>query len=173
MGSASITEEFRGFMSAYFTGVTIVTSVDAGGRPHGLTCSSLTSVTLDPPTLLVCLDERTGTLRAVRERGAFAVNLLHEGGTPAARLFASASASRFEQVAWRAAATGLPWLVEDAYGVAECDVADLVPVGDHVVVFGLVRQAVLTGGPGGGSGTDRPLLYGRRGFAAGVAGAVR
>ncbi|MFI6458779.1 flavin reductase family protein, partial [Streptosporangium amethystogenes] len=49
-------DAFRGFMSSYFTGVTIIASIDGDERPHGLTCNSLTSVTLDPPTLLVCLD---------------------------------------------------------------------------------------------------------------------
>ncbi|MEU5553660.1 flavin reductase family protein [Micromonospora sp. NPDC047793] len=151
-------EAFRGFMSAYFTGVAVVTSVDAEGRPHGLTCNSLTSVTLDPPTLLVCLGEHSGTLGAVRDRAGFLVNLLHEGGRGAAELFASRAADRFDRVGWRENRSGgLPWLVDDAYAMAECTVADVKIVGDHAVVFGEVVAVQTTRG--------NPLLYGRHTFS--------
>jgi flavin reductase (DIM6/NTAB) family NADH-FMN oxidoreductase RutF len=155
-----IPDAFRRFMSAYFTGVTIITTVDGHGRPHGLTCNSLTSVTLSPPTLLVCLDVRSGTLAALRTRGGFVVNLLHKGGQRAAELFASSQPDRFDQVAWRRSAhIGLPWLVDDAYAVAECQVADTMVVGDHAVVLG--RVVNVENGPGS------PLLYGMRAFSGG------
>ncbi|MFI0979477.1 flavin reductase family protein [Streptomyces sp. NPDC021093] len=148
---------FRDFMSSYFTGVSIVTAVDPSGRPHGLTCSSLTSVTLSPPTLQVCLESRSGTLAALRARGTFAVNLLHQGATGTASVFASTRPNRFERTAWRPAPTlGVPWLYDDAYAVAECEIADTVVIGDHVVVFGRVVSVE--------NGVGRPLLYGRRGF---------
>ncbi|AVZ73104.1 oxidase [Streptomyces lunaelactis] len=148
---------FRDFMSSYFTGVSIVTAVDPSGRPHGLTCSSLTSVTLSPPTLQVCLESRSGTLAALRAQGTFAVNLLHQGGTGTASVFASTRPDRFERTAWRPTPTyGLPWLHDDAYAVAECEIAETVVIGDHVAVFGRVMSVE--------NGVGRPLLYGRRGF---------
>ncbi|MFF0744462.1 flavin reductase family protein [Streptomyces sp. NPDC004111] len=148
---------FRDFMSSYFTGVSIVTAVDPAGRPHGLTCSSLTSVAMDPPTLQVCLADRSGTLAALRAQGTFAVNLLHQGGRGTASVFASTRPDRFERTAWRHTPThGLPWLHEDAYAVAECEVAETLTIGDHVAVFGRVRHVE--------NGAGRPLLYGRRGF---------
>ena len=147
----------RGFMNGYYTGVTIVTSVDVSGRPHGLTCNSLVSVTLDPPTLLVCLDRKAGTLNAVRECGAFAVNLLSERGKAAAQTFASPDPDRFASVRWEPSPQGLPRLVDDAFAIAECTVADEHSVGDHVVVFGRVRD--IEGEP------DSPLLYGMRTFS--------
>lgn len=143
-------------MNGYYTGITVVTSVDAEGRPHGLTCNSLVSVALDPPTLLVCLDNRTGTLAAVRECGAFAVNLLAERGRAAAEVFASRRPDRFAAVQWERSASGLPRLVDDAFAVAECKVTDMHTVGDHVVVFGLVQD--IDGEPAS------PLLYGMREF---------
>lgn len=153
-------DAFRGFMSSYFTGVTIITSIDGDERPHGLTCNSLTSVTLDPPTLLVCLDVRSGTLAAVSSRGEFTVNLLDDGAQSTAELFASPKSDRFDQVAWqRTALTGLPWLVEDAFAVAECQVAETLIVGDHAVLFG--RVVNVQAGPG------NPLLYGMGAFSAG------
>ncbi|HEX6355324.1 flavin reductase family protein [Actinophytocola sp.] len=145
------------FMNGYFTGVTIVTSVDGAGRPHGLTCNSLVSVTLDPPTLLVCLDRGSGTLTAVRERGAFAVNLLSEQARAAAEVFASPDPDRFAAVAWQPSPHGkLPQLTDDAFAFAECMVTDLHAVGDHVVVFGRVLD--VAGEP------RNPLLYGMRTF---------
>jgi len=155
-GSAS---HFRQFMSCWYTGVSIVTSVDADDRPHGLTCTSLSSVALDPPTLLVCLQTGSGTLAAIRERGAFVVNLLHESGRAAAERFASAQPDRFAHVRWRPAPiTGLPWLAQETLAMAECLVTDSAIVGDHVIVFGTVENVVA--GPG------HPLLYGSRAFHA-------
>lgn len=146
-------------MGSYFTGVTVVASVDGAGGLHGLTCNSLSSVTLDPPTLLVCLDVRSGTLGAVLDSGAFTVNLLGDSARSTAELFASPQPDRFERVAWRRTAlTGLPWLVEDALAVAECRVSDSVAVGDHVVVFGRVVNIE--------NGTGSPLLYGMGRFSA-------
>ena len=157
-GDGATPDVFRDFMSAYFTGVTIITSVDADGRPHGLTCNSLTSVTLSPPLLLVSLAVRSGTLAALRSRSAFVVNLLHDSGQRAAELFASPRADRFDLVAWRRSPRlGLPWLTDDAYAGAECQVVSTMVVGDHALVFGRVLNVE------GGSGS--PLLYGMRTFS--------
>jgi flavin reductase (DIM6/NTAB) family NADH-FMN oxidoreductase RutF len=157
---AAPADAFRGFMSTYFTGVTVVTTVDGAGRPHGLTCTSLTSVTLAPPTLLVCLDVRSGTLAALRHRAGFVVNLLHDGARATAELFASHAEDRFERTAWRGSAyLDLPWLADDTCAAAECRVVDTVPVGDHVVVFGRVVNVA--------DGTGNPLLYGLRTFSGG------
>jgi flavin reductase (DIM6/NTAB) family NADH-FMN oxidoreductase RutF len=152
-------DEHRAFMSSFPTGVAVVTSIGGDGRPHGLTCTSLTSVTLAPPTLLLCLGVRSGTLAALRECGGFAVNLLHSRGRRAAELFASRDPRRFALAPWRPTpGTGMPWLDRDAFAVAECEVGELAPVGDHVVVFGMVRA--LQWRP------DVPLLYGLRAFSS-------
>ncbi|MBY8877414.1 flavin reductase family protein [Actinacidiphila acidipaludis] len=150
--------DFRDFMSTFCTGVAVITAFDDSGRPHGLTCTSLASVTLEPPTLLVCLHVATGTLGAVLERGAFLVNLMDETGKAAAQTFASRTPDRFDRVAWRPAArSGQPWLFEDAFAAADCEVTRTTPVGDHVAVFGRVVE--VTSRPG------NPLLYGMRQFS--------
>lgn len=145
-------------MSAFCTGVTVITAVDRDGRPHGLTCTSLTSVTVTPPTLMVCLDVRSGTLTAVRDSGRFAVNLLHEGGLRAAEVFSSAVPDRFERIPWQFGKAGQLWLMEDAFAMAECRVAEAVVVGDHVAVFGEVINTEQR--------AETPLLYGMRRFAS-------
>lgn len=145
-------------MSRHLTGVAVVTSADAAGTPFGMTCNSLTSVTLSPPTLLICVDLRSRTLAALRDRRAFAVNLLRDGSRSTAELFASSGMDRFDQVRWRGSpVTGLPWLVDDTHAMAECRISDLITVGDHAVVFGTVVN--VEGGEGG------PLLYGRRAYS--------
>jgi flavin reductase (NADH) len=146
------------FMSAFPTGVAVVTAIGRDGPPHGMTCTSLSSVTLEPPTLLVCLTHGSGTLDAVRSRGGFAVNLLRAGAREVAELFSSARGGRFSRVRWQGSPTwGAPWLAEDAFAVAECEVAQIASMGDHDVVFGRVRWVQLAHGI--------PLLYGLRTFS--------
>jgi flavin reductase (DIM6/NTAB) family NADH-FMN oxidoreductase RutF len=155
-GGAAHADGFRTMMRGFPTGVAVVTTTDATGRPWGLTCSSVCSVTLEPPTLLVCLRAASPTLAAIRARGAFAVNLLHEDAQSTAELFASGDPDRFRRVRWRADSEAAgPHLVGDIHAVADCRTATTTPVGDHVVVFGeLFRVA---------SKEDcRPLLYGMR-----------
>ena len=151
---------YRAFMSGFPSGVAVITTVDAAGLPRGMTCTSLTSVTTQPPTLLICIDVRSGTLAALAHRGMFAVNLLHAEGRPAAVTFASGDADRFTRVRWRPSPDfGLPWLEDAAGAVAQCAVTDVRMVGDHAVVFGEVRSIQ--------SVDDRaPLLYGLRQYAA-------
>ena len=151
-------DDYRDLMSAFPTGVAVVTSIDESGRPRGMTCSSLSSVTLLPPTLLACLRTGSATLDAVQYHGGFAVNLLHARGRRAAELFSSAVGDRFGLVRWRRSGSGLPWLVADAFALAECIVSGTAEVGDHTVVFGEVDKVVMT--------HQTPLLYGMRRFCA-------
>jgi flavin reductase (DIM6/NTAB) family NADH-FMN oxidoreductase RutF len=145
-------------MSAFPTGVAVVTSIDENGRPSGMTCTSLSSVTLTPPTLLACLRTGSATLRAVRYHGGFAVNLLHARGRRAAELFSSAVEDRWGLIRWRPSCSGLPWLVADAFALAECTVSGTAEVGDHTVVFGAVAEVIVA--------RETPLLYGMRRFSA-------
>ncbi|MFD0373309.1 flavin reductase family protein [Streptomyces sp. NPDC127114] len=155
--------DFRSLMSSFPTGVAVVTSTGRDGAPRGVTCSSLSSVALDPPTLLVCLKTHGSTLDAIRAREWFAVNLLHARARAAAEVFSSPVADRFGHVRWRPTDTaGLPWLHEDALAVAECALAGLYAVGDHTVVLGEVAGMEVR--------PDVPLLYGLRRFSAWPAG---
>ncbi|GAA3463245.1 flavin reductase family protein [Saccharothrix longispora] len=150
-------DDHRALMGSFPTGVAVVTAVGADGAPRGMTCTSLASVTLDPPTLLVCLDTARRTTAAVR-RGRFGVNLLHAPGRRAAEVFSSPVPDRFGAVAWRSAAvTGMPWLFEDSLAFAGCVVRESTVVGDHVVVLGEVSEINWSGGT--------PLMYGRREFS--------
>ena len=158
-GTGAVTAAaYRILMSAFPTGVAVVTACDGAGRPHGMTCTSLSSVSVEPPTLLVCLQTSSGTLRALLESQHFAVNLLHHRGREAATVFASADPLRFMRRVWRPSRlTGAPQLEEDAFATAECAVSGTLRVADHVVVLGRVLDVEQC--------PDRPLLYGLRQYS--------
>jgi flavin reductase (NADH) len=150
--------QFRSLMARHPAGVAIVTTAADDGKPWGMTCSSVCSVALRPPTLLVCLRAESPTLAALLEVSAFAVNLLRDHAEPVAQLFASGAPDRFEKAEWVPdPESGMPHLVEDAHTVADCWVSETLPVGDHVVVFGEVLRVCTHADP-----PVRPLLYGTR-----------
>ncbi|MFB9902315.1 flavin reductase family protein [Allokutzneria oryzae] len=151
---------FRSLMAGFPTGVAVLTTNDLDGTPWGMTCSSVCSVSLEPPTLLVCVRNGSPTLGAMLRQGTFAVNLLHDGARPTAELFASGDPERFDRVQWaHGPSHGGPHLVDDAHAVADCRVSRTQTVGDHIVVFGEVFTVTHQSGP-------HPLLYGMRQYAA-------
>jgi flavin reductase (NADH) len=150
--------DFRSLMAGFPTGVAVVTTAEPTGRPRGLTCSSICSVTLTPPTLLVCIRVGSPTLDAMLRCSTFAMNLLHEHARATAELFASGDPDRFSRVRWRSEPDfGGPHLVDDAHAVADCRISRHERVGDHTVVFGEVFRAELHP-----PAQSRPLLYGLR-----------
>lgn len=153
-------DQFRGLMAAFPTGVAVVTTFGQHAEPWGMTVSSLSSVSVDPPTLLVCLRDTSPTLDALMRNGSFTVNLLHHEARPAAELFSSGAPDRFGQVAWeRPASVGGPHLVDDAHAAADCVVDHMHRTGTHVVVFGKVHAVVHRS-------AAQPLLYGLRQYAS-------
>ncbi|MDQ3274180.1 MAG: flavin reductase family protein [Actinomycetota bacterium] len=150
--------EFRELMTFFPSGVSIVTTLDLDGRPRGLTCTSLCSVSAAPPTILVCLNRASGSFAAVRSRGAFVVNLLSAEGRTAAEVFAGPGEDRFATVPWdHTAGLHLPWLTRHAHAFIECTVDRCIDAATHAVVIGRVNHMELT--------RQTPLLYGRRRFA--------
>ncbi len=151
--------DLRPLMSAFPSGVSVVTALDEKAVPRGMTCSSLASVALDPAVLVVCLRAGGPTSDAVLGSGRFTLNLLHEDARDVSDLFASQRPDRFERVVWRLplGASG-PHLTEAALATADCTVVRAVPFGDHTAVFGHVTRVAHTD-------TAAPLLYGRRRYA--------
>jgi flavin reductase (DIM6/NTAB) family NADH-FMN oxidoreductase RutF len=157
--------DFQALMASFPSGVAIVTANGGDGKPYGMTCSSLCSVALTPPTLLVCMRNGSPTLDAVLTQAAFTVNLLHDRARPAADLFASGKPDRFDQIAWRHnEAAGGPHLIEHAHTIADCDVAGVAFVGDHVVVFGKVARVSRR------PDDPKPLLYGLQQYSSWASG---
>jgi flavin reductase (DIM6/NTAB) family NADH-FMN oxidoreductase RutF len=145
--------EFRHAMGHFATGVTVVTSIADDGEPVGTTASAVTSLSLDPPLVLVCFDRASLTLRAIRSHGAFVVNVL---AAPQKQLSAN-FARRGLSAAWdgvrhRPGPTGSPRL-HGVLAALECTVENRLPGGDHEIVIGRVRDIET------GDESAAPLLY--------------
>src|SRR5262249_38039376 len=150
---------FFAIMSAFPTGVTIVTTLDDDGQPRGLTCTALCSLSADPPLLLVCVDRRSQTLEALRRAGNFVVTYLWAGRGELSNRFARREQDRWTDVAWRPPGRGLPWLHADSMAYAECTLVQEMEGGDHMILVGRVD-----GGQPPPPGTQ-PLMYFRRSYA--------
>ncbi len=148
--------ELRRIAGHFVTGVAVVTA-EWDGAACGLTVNSFTSVSLDPPLVLVCLDRASRTLPCVEAAGRFAVNVLAEGQEELSRRFASKEEQKFTDVTLRRGATGLP-LVDGAHAYIECRTVERVDGGDHVIFVGAVEAV----SPGEG----RPLLFYRGRYAS-------
>ena len=160
--------ELRHAMSHFVTGVTVVTSVDADGQPVGTTANAVSSLSLDPPLLLVCFDRSSQTLAAVLAHGAFAVNVLAERQEELSSNFARrGNAADWDGVRHGPGLTGSPRL-HGVLATLECTVESRLPGGDHEIVIGRVRHAHMPdqapdGSPGGQA---VPLLFWRGRYAS-------
>ena len=144
---------FRQALGNWGTGVTIVATSGMEGKPYGLTVSSFTSVSLDPPLILVCLDNRISGLQAFKDSGKFSVSVLAEGQADLSTLFAKKDSQRPEEL-YFTGKTGVPLIREALVGL-ECKTHSIYPGGDHQILLGEV-EAVEFGGAKEGAG---PLLY--------------
>lgn len=163
--AAALGDEFRRVMSAFPSGVSVVTARDAEGRPRGLTCSSLCSLSMDPPMMLACVNRSNGSLAAIRASGGFAVNLLRAGSSAVSEEFASASADKFARVRWRPSPrTGLPWLLDDTLALVDCRLVADLAAGSHTILIGLVVDGrdVPEDSATGEAADDHPLVHWRR-----------
>jgi len=137
-------EELRNVMARFPTGVTVVATVGGEGQPRGLTVNSFTSVSLDPPLVLVCIDRASSSHDRVVSSGTYAVSILGgDQGYLARRFAVDPSAERFDEVDWVACPTGDPVLV-GAAGWMGCTVEAVHPGGDHSIVLGRVDAAGVT-----------------------------
>jgi len=130
---------FRAVIGSFATGVTIVTA-DGSDGPAGMTTNAVSSVSLDPLLLLVCFDNDSRTLPAVRAAGRFAVNVLRADQEDLAHVFASKRIARekFEAVT-HTVAHGVP-VLDDALAWLACDLEALHPAGDHTIGIGRVTH---------------------------------
>ena len=145
-------DDFRRVLGHFASGVTIVSTCDADGRPTGLTASAFSSVSLEPPLILVCVDHKSQSYPALRERGRFAVNILAVDQEAVSRRFASQRLDKFDGVPHRITDLGVP-VVEGAIAQLECITVSMHVEGDHTIFVGRVERAGTAGGD--------PLLYSR------------
>lgn len=148
------TEAFRTYMGHFASGVTVITAMD-GDTPVGTTASAFSSLSLDPPMLLVCLNRTSATGEVIHRTKKFAVNILGEEGPDVAMRFARKGGSKFDGVAWGTGPAGMPML-SDALASIECTVVEETQGGTHSVFIADANAGALRNGT--------PLAYYRGKF---------
>lgn len=131
---------FRQVMGQFTTGVTVVTTRSKDGLA-GLTVNSFTSVSLEPPLVLICVDANSTVLPFIRASGNFAVNILTSEQENLSRCFATTSSERFEHFChanYHVATTGSP-VLDEALAFIDSRIVEEYPGGDHVIFLGSVE----------------------------------
>lgn len=145
-------QHFKSALRQWASGVTIVTTC-AGERVFGMTASAFSSVSLDPPLVLVCIEKTAHTLPWIAESGVFAVNVLADDQRELSNRFATTGneSIRFDGLECRSGPTGAPWL-PGTVAVLDCRVASAHDAGDHWIYVGEVEAVEVSAG-------REPLLY--------------
>ena len=142
--------QFRRACARFATGITVSTALAADGTPHGFTANSFTSVSMEPPLVLICVDHRANVLRHFEQASHFGVNILAEDQEALSVRFAERGLDRFQGIDWRPGETGVP-LLTGALARFECATRQSIPAGDHLIILGEVLHAEWENGA--------PLLY--------------
>jgi flavin reductase (DIM6/NTAB) family NADH-FMN oxidoreductase RutF len=149
-------DEFRAALSRFISGVTVVTAIGKNNQPVGITVSAFSSLSLEPPLVLACIDKRASLHDHLTEGIYFAVNILAEDQQAISRLFASKDEDRFDGARYRWGVSGAP-LLDGALASLECRVVHAYPGGDHTIIVGEVESTCIA--------ERKPLAYYRGGYA--------
>ncbi len=141
---------FRQLMGRFATGVTVVTVMSPDGTPSGMTVNSLSSVSLDPPLVSICIDRGAVMHTALTGAPGFVVNILSSDQEAVSRRFAEDRPDRFDGVGYGLSSNGHP-ILDGVLAHLECTVHTSIEAGDHSVLLGQVV--------GGASGEGHPLLF--------------
>ena len=145
----------RNAFGAFPTGVTVITTREADGTPRGFTANSFTSVSLDPPILLICLAKTAHSCQVFKDAPHFAVNILGENQKEVSNLFASRSPTKFDEASWHPGPSNMP-LLDGTLACFDCSQHRLVDAGDHLILLGKVEDFSVSEG--------NPLGYHRGGY---------
>ena len=146
--------QFRRACAQFATGIAIASALDADGFPHGMTINSFTSVSVDPPLVLICVDRTSNLLPIFARCGHYGLSFLGCHQQSLSTHFAGRGHDRFNGTPWIAGATGVP-LIPEALAHLECRITQSAIAGDHAILIAEVISADIQ--------TGRPLLY----FASG------
>ncbi len=148
--------QFRQLLGRFATGVTVLTVATPDGKPMGMTASSLSSVSLQPPLISACVDREAELHDVIVQAPEFVVNVLSSPQEVLARRFSDKHEDRFEGIGYHLSPEGLI-LLDGVLAHLICERYAEYPGGDHTIVLGRVV--------GGATGDGRPLLYYRGGYA--------
>jgi 3-hydroxy-9,10-secoandrosta-1,3,5(10)-triene-9,17-dione monooxygenase reductase component len=147
--------EFRRILGHWPSGVVVVTAMGADG-PVGMSCSSFTSVSLDPPLIGFFPAVTSTTWPVIREAGLFTVNVLAHHHEELSRSFSQKGIDRFAEVPWHQGEAGP--VIDDAAAWIACELYDELPAGDHTLVLGTVLAL-------SAAEQNGPLVFHRGGYA--------
>ncbi|MFB3825441.1 MAG: flavin reductase family protein [Bryobacteraceae bacterium] len=142
-------QEFRRACGRFATGVAVASVFDPGGEPHGITVNSFSSISLEPPLVLIAVGLSAGILKHFHAAPRFALNILREDQEYLSVHFARKGRDRFESVPCREV-RGVP-LIPGVLAALECETSEIHRAGDHDLLIALVTAAEIHRG--------RPLLY--------------
>ena len=143
-------DDFRNALSRFPSGVTVVTTRDAAGQPHGITVSAFCSVSLAPPMVLICIEKATASHASFGETGVFVVNVLHESQQYESEHFATPLEEKFADVEFHDGIAGVP-VLKNALANIECRLKHAYDGGDHTIFVGEVENVII--------GDGQPLVY--------------
>lgn len=147
--------ELRRVMGHFATGVTVITTFSKEGKLHGLTANAVSSLSLDPPLLIICVDKKADSYASFEDSRVFTVNILADDQEDISRRFAVSGGEKFEGVAYRRGANGAP-ILSGALAHLECKLYANYDGGDHTIYLGLIEEAETREG--------KPLLFFRGGY---------
>ena len=148
-------DAFRAVLGRFASGVTIVTVLGANGRDYGMTVSAFSSVSLEPPLVMVCIGEEASLKPMIAQATHYGVSILASDQEPLSRRFA-AHGERFDGIGFTRGENGMA-LIDGALAFMECRIVARHSAGDHTIVIGEVEAASVE--------DARPLLYYRGGYA--------
>jgi flavin reductase (DIM6/NTAB) family NADH-FMN oxidoreductase RutF len=143
-------QELRRVMGTFCTGVTVITTRDDAGRPFGLTANAVTSLSLNPPLVIICVDRKAESHAHFFTSKVFVVNVLSEDQEAISRRFAVSGGEKFSEVPCRPGRLGA-LILEGTLAHLECRIVETHEGGDHVIHVGAVEHGEVRGG--------RPLLF--------------
>jgi len=128
---------FRKALGTFLTGVTVVATLQEDGAPRGFTANSFTSVSLDPPLVLICIAKTASSYPVFSSAAHFSVNVLAETQADISSLFATKSAEKFTRANWRKGPAGSP-ILDNVAAWFDCRRHEIVEAGDHIILIGKV-----------------------------------
>lgn len=141
---------FRKALGGFVTGITVVATMQDDGEPRGFTANSFTSVSLDPPLILICIAKNASSYGVFSRARYFSVNVLSEAQADVSRVFYTPNIDRFTKIGWRKGSTGSP-ILDGTTAWFDCSRYDAVDAGDHMILIGRVEDF--------GDATLNPLGY--------------
>lgn len=144
-------KDFRKALGTFATGITVVTTFSDTSGPVGITVNSFTSVSLEPPLVLWCLDNNADSYQDFANGNNFAIHVLHEEQKNLSDNFAFKDSNKFSDIEWATSKVGTP-VLRDFSSCFECEVEDKYSAGDHLILLGRVLKFEMRD-------NNAPLIY--------------